>query len=436
MVWDLATGMPAGPAIRAHGGAAVTLAISPDGRMLATGGGDRTVQLWSLADRTPLGPPLVTGHKSNVVSLAFSLDGSLLATASWDGTVMVWDIATRRPRLPPLALSGGNQIESVAFSPDGRTLGAGGSSGAWIVAAATGQLRVPALAHPGGVKNVAFSRDGRLLATGGGAGTLLLWSVDKGEPVRPPLLGHQKWIESIVFTPDGNGLLSSSDDTTILWNETSIHRLARVRPGPTGSIDALAFDGPGSVLAAGGCRDGAGGDAARPPAEATKATHWTACRQAGIWLVQPSDGSDPAHARRRLSRHAAKPGVFGRDGQTLLAAGCAKVASSDCTGLVVETWRADGGRVSRNAIDAGGPLSTMAVSPRGRLVATATGVEIRLWDVETGRAVGSPLARNERASTASSLARTARCWRRPRSTTSSCGTSPAGARAAGRSRDT
>src|SRR5215472_13219605 len=102
-----------------------------------------------------------------------------------------------RRRIWQLSLSAG-QIESVAFSPDGRTLAAGGSEGAWIVDVATGQRRLPALNHAGGVKSVAFSVDGALLATGGDAGTLLLWSVDKGEPARPPLLGHLKYIASIV----------------------------------------------------------------------------------------------------------------------------------------------------------------------------------------------------------------------------------------------
>ena len=398
IVWDLSAGKPAGPAIAAHGGSTVALAISPDGKLMATGGGNQTVQLWNLADRTPLGPPL-RGHRSNVVSLAFSPDGSLLATGSWDGSVIVWDMATRRPRLPPLSMSS-VQIESVAFSPDGRLVAAGGGGGAWLWDVATGQPRQPALDHEGGVRSVAFSPDGRLLATGGGAGTLILWRVDKGERMRPALRGHQRWIESIVFTPDGKGLASSSDDTTILWDLASVRRLAAVQQGPTGWIDALAFDGRGGMLAAGGCRDGA--DAARP-AETARSAHWTACRQAGIWLVRASAGQ----AGTGEILHALPAGFPGtpkslafldgpsEGGQTLLAAGCATIETGDCRGVAVETWRADGSRAGRSVITTDGRLSAMAVSPQGRLVATAAG-DVRLWDVASGRPVGSPLVGHDR----------------------------------------
>ena len=398
IVRDPGTGKPAGPAFEAHGGSAVALAIGPDGKLMATGGGDQTVQLWNLADRTPLGPPL-RGHRSNVVSLAFSPDGSLLATGSWDGSVIVWDLATRRPKLPPLSMSI-VQIESVAFSPDGRLLAAGGGGGAWLWDVATGQPRLPALAHEGGIKSVAFSPDGRLLATGGGAGTLILWRVDKGEPVRPPLRGHQRWIESIAFMPDGKGLVSSSDDTTILWDLASVRRLAAVQQGPAGWIDALAFDRRGSVLAAGGCRDAA--DAARP-GETARSTHWTACRQAGIWLLGPSEGR-PGDGKILRTLPAGFPGTpkslafLGEPtdgGQTLLAAGCATIETGDCRGVAVETWRADGSRAGRSTIATDGRLSAMAVSPQGRLVATAAG-DVRLWDIESGQTVGSPLVGHDR----------------------------------------
>ena len=419
VVWNLATRSPAGPPLTAHDGSAVSLAISPDGKTLASGGGDQAVRLWKLggdnAIAGPIGEPL-PGHTSNVVSLAFSHDGRMLATGSWDGTVILRNASTGLALLPPLSVSR-NQIESVAFSPDGRTLAAGGSEGAVLWDLATGQALMPVLNHPGGVKSVAFSSDGRLLASGGGAGTLRLWNVNKREPVGPPLRGHLKWIENIVFTPDGQMLVSSGDDSTILWDLTRTRRLATVLPGPAGSINALSFSHDGSLLASGTCLDAADNAATADTAERARSPHWALCRQGGVRLVQQPPGKDREHRQDLPTLLTHSPGtprslVFMRETNTLAVAGCAKLSSSDCSGIAVETWRPGAGRLGRSVIEDDSPkLATMALSPRGDIVAAAgcqwqassrencDAGEIRLWRIETGRPLGAPLIGHQRGVT-------------------------------------
>jgi WD40 repeat protein len=99
------------------------LAFSPDGKILAAAGTDRTIRLWDLATHMLIGPPLI-GHRDRVVSIAFSPDGSMLASGSWDSTVRLWDVATGQPIGPALA-SHSDRVNSVAFSPNGNIVASG-----------------------------------------------------------------------------------------------------------------------------------------------------------------------------------------------------------------------------------------------------------------------------------------------------------------------
>src|SRR5205085_1133608 len=132
-LWDVATGRFVRD-LTGHGARVNGLAVSPDGRLLATAGADKAVRLWALPSGEAVGA--WTAHANEAEAVAFSPDGRLLASAGRDGAVRVWDLERGAER-HALAERGddGRGAEfrnllhrdgkSIAFSPDGRRLAAG-----------------------------------------------------------------------------------------------------------------------------------------------------------------------------------------------------------------------------------------------------------------------------------------------------------------------
>jgi WD40 repeat protein len=75
--------------LRGHTGWVRAFAVSPDGKVLASGSDDHTVRFWDIATGRTI--RVLKGHTGPVRGLAFSPDGRKLATASWDRTVKLWE---------------------------------------------------------------------------------------------------------------------------------------------------------------------------------------------------------------------------------------------------------------------------------------------------------------------------------------------------------
>jgi WD40 repeat protein/serine/threonine protein kinase len=242
----------------------VLLAYCPDGKLLASTGGDGVVQLWDPVSRKKVrtirsetglsemafsadGRRLMTCSFLNRVAVwdpqtgqdpvalrvssspyrvAVSPDGQRLACGSDDGAVTIWDPATGQ-RL--LTLHGHTfRTQSVAFSPDGRLLASASHQQAVMLwDAMTGQLRNTLTPEDTAVYGVAFSPDSRYLAVCTSAfapvhedvrSVITLWSVASGEPVRG-FHGHTSWVDNVAFSPDGQRLVSASmDHTARVWD--------------------------------------------------------------------------------------------------------------------------------------------------------------------------------------------------------------------------
>ena len=227
-----------------------SIAISPDGRSIASVSENKTIRLWDAESGRLL--QAWSGSSENIASVSFSPDGTVIASGGWDSSVKLWEAASGR-LLRAFPSGGVDFVNSVKFSPDGSQLLAGTFSGKVMLwEKASGRL-VRTFAPNGKLENangVAFSPDGHSVAATGYQGRTLVWDVSSGR-LRHSLVHTGKFLYKVAFSPDGSLILSAGDsDGPKVWDAATGHLVRNLEAAKYSR--AAVFSPDGRSIAAGG----------------------------------------------------------------------------------------------------------------------------------------------------------------------------------------
>ncbi len=376
-----------------HRGEVRAVAVAPDGRTLATGGHDTTVQLWDSSTwkiRLTL-----RGHTSPITALAFLSDGTTLATIEERNLVHYWDPITGQEQGPPFHVSG--PVKQMCLSADGQSLAAALSNRVWgveiwdrrtgkmrcswprtlfnvlafspdgqIVAGAAGgeftswdtrmHDTIAQWGHEHRIFTLAFSHDGRSIAKGLAKGTVHVskivgpMRVHSDEPPVQMLIGGIAPVWSLAFSPDDEMVAAGDEEGVVRVWTLRTGSLRNIFKGHTDRVLTLAFTPDGRTLVSGG-------------ADGTARIWDVAARQDYQTLVTPLQPSGPI--------------AFAPGGRELAVA---------CTDRTVSLLDAETGRVLLTCRGHSGAIQNLAFAPDGSVLATVSrDLTLKLWDRVLGR---------------------------------------------------
>ncbi len=362
-LWSAGTGQPLGAPI-SHPEPVWSIAFSPDGRLLLSGGEDTCARFFLVATGTQIGLPLL--NEGLVRSVAFSANGAMAVCASAGGANYA---AARLYRVAPETafargvFLGTGDLRSLALSPDGRTgLTASDDQAARLWDLTTRRVIEPLLRHEAKVGAVAMSHDGKMFVTADDRGIARLWNrADRSRPRHE--LKCAGWICCAGFSPDDRtaligvsflaGVPGKSAESLVLWDTQTGKEIGDPLRHEAAVFSAL-FSPDGQTIATG---------------DAAGVRLWD--RVTRRVLAGPVGGS------------SAVPVAFYPNGKDILLV----------KDGIAQVWDTAANRLTgQPPFHPEGGIRKVALAPDGRTVLISGPERLaRLWDVATGKAIGPPI---------------------------------------------
>jgi WD40 repeat protein/serine/threonine protein kinase len=245
-IWDAASGREMFT-LKGHRDWIRSVAFSPDGSRIVTASHDQTARVWDAATGQELFR--LKGHSYVVASALFSPDGHRIVTGSWDKTAKVWDADTGRELFTLKGHTG--RIWAVAISPNGQRIATASDDKTAIVwDAVTGHELLTLKGHTDEVISLAFSPDNERIATTSEDKTAKVWDAASGREVLT-LKGHTSFVLCVAFSPDGQSIVTGSVDNTVKFWDAATGRELRILKGHGGAVISVAFFPDGRRLVTG-----------------------------------------------------------------------------------------------------------------------------------------------------------------------------------------
>ena len=371
-VYDVQTGKESTLAVgRVPGRVSDDIALNPNWHTFATRRwNDSTIELWDL--HTGKHKKTFDGPKGRMVSIAFSPDGKMLAGGDFEGVIWVWDIGTgeRRQILTPHKIVG-----EVMFSPDGRTIVSSSAKDIRLWDMTTGEFKTR-LEEITGTYNIVFNADGTLLY-GGNRSEFRLWDPDTGKIKLRLGLTSSYRRPLPVLSPDSQTIVAAvGNDYAVQLLDTHIGRSKDIPIGDPKYVKMIMVsDGISKIVD-----------------YATKRVQSIAFSPDGRTLAISSDGEIRLWDPKTEQQKAILTGegsfydlLFSPDGRTLAA----KSATSR-DGLHIYLWNIDTTDIRNSGLrhiirDHNHEVSSVTFSPDGEILAGGYRSEkIKLWEAATG----------------------------------------------------